>query len=899
MPARDEVHEGEPQADALAHSARGEERIEDLVAQGGGDAGAVVREAQLHLSLAQRAADPQHAPRAGLGGVAQQVRDGGRQRARVAVHRGQPSEPLQAHVQGQPLVQRALDHLLEQRRDLEVAPRSRRHQTERAAQLAHDVAGAPRLLEHLLALLGHHDRCRPRAAADLFELVLEVADRGRDQRGERGQPARALRFFGMQPCLVPGAAVHFHLPAQAHGGGDREQGGAGRRHHARGRQGDGESFREEEVEHHRARARGQQRRERVGAGGPASPGRGHQDAEGQEPRHVRPGAGRHRLAPEPVRHRAERAVAQGEERERPVGASPRRMVDRAPEHGGPDRDHRAQRPQQDLLGRGGLLHGEGREHDQSHEDVAGRHHDEDGVGQDRGILAQHPGMGAQAERGHHRHQEPHKQHVEQLSRPEPGRDPEQLESGPHALRDGPHHGAGGEQPPERRAPARPRPFAAPPEDHGRRRGGKQQEGISHPGRGLDVPQREVQDGEGQPGQDQAARPAAGQRDRRGDPSAVEPARHGGPGRRGLGRAPELLQALDGLRCAARGGEERFERFARLRLAERQLRPSAHRHQRVVHLVGHAGGEVDVVRRALGGRRRRRFRRLRHRRRRPPHAQRGQSEEHARGRQRDLRALRGQRGVSAEEPGHEVDGHRQHDRRRHHPAPPQRGLRVLAAGHPRRSAVRARGGGDRDQGEDPVDVGGGIGVVPARRVPPVRQHARNGRRAQPHGEDPVHRGEGRGLDRHRQCHEARRQDDLLEREDPEPGVPRLAQRHGDEVEDEEVRGHGRHHPFDGGRAEPARAQGTMGRDQDGEGHEHGERIVTGVPEAEQRGALREGHRVHEERRLGDQLRRGRRGEQAPEGALGAEAPPRRLRGGEDRRQRGQHQVEMAQQHARLG
>ena len=106
------------------------------------------------------------------------------------------------------------------------------HEAERVRQLAHDVAGAPRLLQHLLALVRHDHGGGARAPRDVFELVLELADGGRHQRGESGEAARSLRLLGDGARVAPRAAVDVHLPAQAHGGGGGEEERAGRGGHA-------------------------------------------------------------------------------------------------------------------------------------------------------------------------------------------------------------------------------------------------------------------------------------------------------------------------------------------------------------------------------------------------------------------------------------------------------------------------------------------------------------------------------------------------------------------------------------------------------------------------------------------------------------------------------------------
>ena len=114
MAAGHEVHEGQAEAHALADAAGREEGIEDLSAQSGRHSGPVVGEADLDLALAADTPDAQHAARAGLRGVAQQVRHRGGQRPGVGVDGRQARHAVEAHVQGQAVVEGRLHDLLEE-----------------------------------------------------------------------------------------------------------------------------------------------------------------------------------------------------------------------------------------------------------------------------------------------------------------------------------------------------------------------------------------------------------------------------------------------------------------------------------------------------------------------------------------------------------------------------------------------------------------------------------------------------------------------------------------------------------------------------------------------------------------------------------------------------------------
>jgi hypothetical protein len=143
------------------------------------------------------------------------------------VDRGQPGQLLQADVQGEPSVERSLDDFFDQGDEVDVPARAGGHEAEGIRQLADDVARVPGLLQHLLALVRHDHGGGPRPARHLLQLVFQLAHRGRHQRGEGGQAARALRFLGDHAGFAAGTTVHVGLPVQAHGGGGGEEESAG------------------------------------------------------------------------------------------------------------------------------------------------------------------------------------------------------------------------------------------------------------------------------------------------------------------------------------------------------------------------------------------------------------------------------------------------------------------------------------------------------------------------------------------------------------------------------------------------------------------------------------------------------------------------------------------------
>ena len=266
-----------------------------------------------------------------------------------------------------------------------------------------------------------------------------------------------------------------------------------------------------------------------------------------------------------------------------------------------------------------------------------------------------------------------------------------------------------------------------------------------------------------------------------------------------------------------------------------------------------------------------------------HADGGQGQQDARGGESDLEARLGQGGVRAEKAGPEVDDEGQHHRRRHDPPAPRRGLGVVTPGHPGTPPLGRGRDGQRKERQHPIGVDHG-------------ERAGHRPRGQADGEDAVDGGE-RGLPHdQREDGEPRRQRPLLQGEDPEPRRRGFAQGDGHEVEDEEGGDHRRRRPLQDRGTEAPGPERPVRADEHGDGHQHAEGVVRGVPESEQGGAVGPGQAVQEEGRLRRHLHPRRPRQEAPEGPFRAEGGAGRAGGGHERRQGRQEQVQMVEDEA---